>query len=73
MEEHREDQSKRKFILLEGFQVKSKECIQVCVFSQITLRGVTIDQRMAERRRERSQKKAERIRMITFKGIICQD
>ena len=24
MEEHREDQSKRKFILLEGFQVKSQ-------------------------------------------------
>ena len=30
-----------------------------------TLRGVTTDQRMAERRRERSQKKAERIRIIT--------
>ena len=31
-----------------------------CTFS-----GVTTDQIMAERRRERSQKKADRIRMIT--------
>ena len=34
----------------------------------LTLRGVTRDQRMAERSRESSQKKADRIRMITWRG-----
>ena len=39
----------------------------VSKYEEPTLRGVTTDQRMAERRRERSQKKAERIRIITCK------
>ena len=33
------------------------------------MRGVTTDQRIADSRRERSQKKAERMRMITWKLI----
>ena len=60
MEEYRKDKCKRKLILREG-----ENYVQVSFKVEPTLRGVTTDQRMADSRRERSQKKAERMRMIT--------
>ena len=61
LEEYRKDKCKRKLILREGKITSSFFFFKV----EPTLRGVTTDQRIADSRRERSQKKAERMRMIT--------
>jgi hypothetical protein len=62
LEEDGEDESKGELVLsrLQLSMVYDQRSVQ-----WFTLRGVTTDQRMAERRRERSQKNADRIRMIT--------